>query len=50
MAHQVSLGDVTNVINHESDLRHKRPRAGSTETSLVEGRNVAAGDHGIIMI
>ena len=50
MAHQVSLGDVTNVINHENDLRHKRPRAGSIEISLVEGRNVAAGDHGIIMI
>jgi hypothetical protein len=50
MAHQISLGDVTNVINHESDLRHKRPRAGSTETSLVEGRNIDAGHHGIIMI
>jgi len=49
MAHQVSLGDVTNVINHENDLRHKRPRAGSTETSLVEG-NIAAGNHGIIII
>ena len=50
MAHHVSLGDVTNVINHESDLRHKRPIAGSTETSLVDGRNIGVGDHGIIMI
>ena len=49
MTHQVSHGDVTNVINQESDLRHKRPRAGSTETSLVEG-NIAAGNHGIIII
>ena len=50
MTHQVSHGDVTNVINQESDLRHKRPRAGSTETSLVDGRNIGVGDHGIIMI
>jgi hypothetical protein len=47
MANHVPLGDVTNVINRGSVLRCKRPRAGSIQTPLVEGRNIVVGDHSI---
>ena len=49
MAHHVSPADVTNVINHESDLRHEA-KSRATEIPLVEGRNIAANNHGITVI
>ena len=50
MAHHVSPGDVTNVINHESDLRHEAKSRVNRNTPLVEGRNIAADNHGITAI
>lgn len=50
MANYVPFGDVTNVINRGSVLKCKRPRAGSIQTPLVEGRNIVVGDHGITVL
>jgi len=42
--------EMTNVINYESDLRHEAKSRVNRNTPLVEGRNIAADNHGITVI